>query len=156
MKELEKEMYFGATPKILENARALRKNMTQAEKILWEKLNRKQFEGLKFRRQHPINQFIADFYCHEIKLAIELDGEIHNYQKEYDIGRTFEIEKYGIRIIRFKNDEVINNLNEVLKKIRETIFTEDKEAVQKVRLTVIPAQAGICKFLIMRFLHSQE
>jgi len=97
----------------------LRKEITIAEKLLWNKLRNKQLEGLKFRRQHPIDIFIADFYCHEKKLIVEVDGEIHKYQKEYDEGRTSELEAYGVTVIRFTNDEVINNIKQVIKRIKE-------------------------------------
>jgi very-short-patch-repair endonuclease len=73
MNELDKIMYFKATPGILENARRLRENMTDYENLLWEKLKRKQICGLRFRRQHPIDIFIADFYCHEVRLVVEID-----------------------------------------------------------------------------------
>jgi len=78
MKELEKTMYFRAKSDILEAARILRKSMTIPEKLLWDKLKEKQIYGLRFRRQHPIEFFIADFYCHQIRLVVEIDGEIHN------------------------------------------------------------------------------
>jgi very-short-patch-repair endonuclease len=78
MEELEKTMYFRAKSDILEAARILRKSMTIPEKLLWDKLKEKQIYGLRFRRQHPIEFFIADFYCHQIRLVVEIDGEIHN------------------------------------------------------------------------------
>lgn len=80
MEELEKDMYFGATPQTLKKAKLLRNKMTEAETILWEKLKGKQVHGLRFRRQHPINIYIVDFYCHSQKLVIELDGGIHKKQ----------------------------------------------------------------------------
>ncbi|MFO7882070.1 MAG: DUF559 domain-containing protein [Kosmotogaceae bacterium] len=92
-------MFYNATPTVFENARLLRRNMTEAEKLLWERLCKKQL-GVRFKAQHPIERFIADFYCHKAKLVVELDGEIHNYQKEYDIGREGEMEKYDITVIR--------------------------------------------------------
>jgi len=70
-------MYYNAKPSIIGAARLLREKMTRSEEILWERLNRKQIQGLRFRRQHPIDIFIADFYCHRIRLVIEIDGEIH-------------------------------------------------------------------------------
>ena len=88
MEELEKSMYYGAKPGTLEAARLLRENMTYPEKLLWEKLKGKQICGLRFRRQHPIDLFIADFYCHEARLVVEVDGEIHKQKKEYDDGRS--------------------------------------------------------------------
>jgi very-short-patch-repair endonuclease len=73
MEELDKGMYFNAKPDILEAARILRKNMTFSEKLLWDELKGKKICGLRFRRQHPIDIFIADFYCHEVRLVVEID-----------------------------------------------------------------------------------
>jgi len=112
-----KSMFYNASPDIFQKAKVLRHNMTEAEEILWERLRRKQL-GVRFKAQHPIERFIADFYCHQSKLVIEVDGKIHKYQKEYDYGREAEIEKYGIKIIRFTNDEVINDVDRVIEKIK--------------------------------------
>jgi very-short-patch-repair endonuclease len=117
MKEIEKSMYFGAKPETFEAARILRKNMTPQEVLLWERLKLKQICSLRFRRQHPIDFFIADFYCHEARLVIELDGEMHDMQKDYDDGRSAEMAKYFIKVIRFSNYEIDNNIEKVLKKI---------------------------------------
>jgi very-short-patch-repair endonuclease len=78
--------------------------------------------GLRFRPQHPMDKFIADFYCHPIKLVIEVDGGIHDKpeNREYDIGRTAESENYGIKVIRFKNEQILNNFDCVRKDILET------------------------------------
>ena len=113
------EMYYGASSETQEKAKILRKNETKAEKILWNKLKEKQLYGYKFRRQHPISQFIVDFYCHELKLIIEVDGKIHNKpeNKEYDENRTAELEKYELRILRFTNDEIENEMNKVFDSI---------------------------------------
>ena len=105
--------------RLKERSQRLRKNMTAAETFLWSKIRMKQLKGYWFYRQKPVGNFIADFYCHKAKLVIELDGEIHNQQKEYDLGREAEMEKYGIKIIRFTNDEVFNELNSVIEKIKE-------------------------------------
>ena len=112
-------MYYNANQNIQRNAKNLRKRETKAEKLLWEKLKNKQLLGLKFRRQHPIDIFIADFYCHKIKLVIEIDGSIHELLeiKEIDDGRTFELEKLGIKIIRFTNNDIEKNIDMVIKKI---------------------------------------
>ena len=126
MKELEKSMYYGANPETLSAAKILRKNMTSCEKLLWERLNLKQIYGLRFRRQHPIEFFIADFYCHEARLVIEIDGEIHNHQKEYDDGRSAEMEKYFIKVIRFTNSEVENKIDYVI----NIIENEAKSRIQ--------------------------
>lgn len=100
-------------------AKELRKSMTPAEVILWKRLRNRNLKGYKFHRQYPIGRYIADFYCDEIKLAIEVDGEIHieSERKEYDLIRQSEIESRRIRVIRFNNDEVLNNTENVIQSI---------------------------------------
>ena len=112
-------LFYGASPEIHRRARELRKQMTPAEKKLWDILKGKSLSGFKFRRQHPIKKFIVDFYCHELKLVIEVDGSIHNQkdQAEYDLGRTFELEELGLKVIRFRNEEVFDLTDEVLDRI---------------------------------------
>lgn len=121
MEELEKTMYFKAKPETLEAARILRKNMTGCEKQLWEKLKAKQIDGCRFRRQHPIDFFIADFYCHEARLVVEIDGNIHKLKEEYDDGRSGEMEKYEIKVIRFTNKEVEENIESVINRIKKVV-----------------------------------
>jgi very-short-patch-repair endonuclease len=121
MEELDKTMYFNAKPSTMEAARLLREQTTQSEEILWKKLKGKQIFGLRFRRQHPIDLFIADFYCHKVRLVVEIDGEIHNFQREYDIGRTAELEKFDIKVIMFSNKEVILDVEKELSKIKMTV-----------------------------------
>lgn len=101
----------------------LRRNMTKAEFILWQKLKGKQLEGVKFRTQYSVGQFIVDFYCTELKLAIEIDGESHFLlgAQEYDQERQAFIESVGIRFLRFTNDEVYGNLEGVLERIIQKI-----------------------------------
>jgi very-short-patch-repair endonuclease len=77
--------------------------MTDAEKILWEKISKRKIDGLRFRKQHSIGRYIVDFYCFEKKLVIELDGDIHDSQKEYDHNRDNELTARGNTILRFKN-----------------------------------------------------
>ena len=77
--------------------------------------------GLRFRSQHPIDIFIADFYCHEARLVVEIDGDIHKRQFEYDDGREAEIEKYKIKVIRFSNNEIINEIDTVIIKIKAIV-----------------------------------
>ena len=109
-----RNMFYGADAMTLRAAGMLRRNMTKAELILWKKLKDKSIFKSKFRRQHPIDIFIVDFYCHEYKLVIEIDGEVHNNENiEYDLGRTAELNKFGIKVLRFTNEEVIYNLDEV-------------------------------------------
>jgi very-short-patch-repair endonuclease len=97
--------------------------MTKAEEIIWDKLKDRNVFNARFRRQHPIGIFIVDFYCHEYKLAIEIDGEIHlkNEVIEYDDGRSHDIEKLGIKILRFTNNEVFTDLKKVIDEILKTI-----------------------------------
>ncbi len=121
MKELDKTMYFRTKPDTLEAARILRENMTNYEKLIWERLKGKQICGLRFRRQHPIDIFIVDFFCHEVRLVVEIDGEIHDQQEEYDDGRSAEMEKFGIRVIRFTNSEVEKNIEVVINKIKKVV-----------------------------------
>lgn len=112
------DMFYGAPPIIHKQARELRKRETKAEKVLWTLLSNKKV-GYKFRRQHPINQFIADFYCHELKFIIEVDGEIHNSeeQQDYDRMRDEHFRKYGIDLVRLTNNEVLKNPAKVLDRI---------------------------------------
>ena len=108
--------------KTIVKARYLRKEETKAEKILWEKLRNNNL-NVKFRRQHPFDMYILDFYAPAIKLAIELDGSIHNSKeaKEYDKERTEYLELKKIEVIRFWNSEIENNLESTIKKIKEYI-----------------------------------
>ena len=121
-----------------QRARKLRKTATEAEKILWRKLRNKQFMGYKFLFQHPvfyttnnrIKFFIADFYCHRLLLIIEVDGGIHEQQKEYDKIRTELLVNKKYKLIRFSNEEVQNNINKVLidlKKEVNKIIKDDSE-----------------------------
>jgi very-short-patch-repair endonuclease len=121
-------MYYGSNQNIEENAKELRHQETQTEKLLWEKLKGNKINGLKFRRQHPIAQFIADFYCHKAQLVIEIDGGIHlqNDVREYDDNRTFELEKLGLTAIRFSNEDIINRIDMVLEEIEKYVNTEKR------------------------------
>jgi type I restriction enzyme R subunit len=104
---------------LIENARALRRNQTDAEQLLWQLLRNSQIENAKFRRQHPIDPYILDFYCHDKKLAIELDGGQHNTEegKQKDRKRTEFLESQGIRVLRFWNNDVLQNTEAVLEVI---------------------------------------
>ena len=116
----ERKMFFNAAPHLFDKAQRLRANMTAAEKLLWEQLkeNRLQY---RFKPQHPLDIFIADFYCHALKLIIEVDGSVHDKQMEYDQARSDELRNKGIAVIRFTNDEVIEHITTVIEKIKETI-----------------------------------
>ena len=106
----------------LERARELRRDMTPAEKILWQELRGNKL-GVHFRRQQVIAGFIVDFYYHKAGLVIELDGSIHDEetQKESDIKRDKALNELRLRIVRFRNDEVLMDLLEVVRRIRELI-----------------------------------
>lgn len=115
-------MFYGAKPSLFAKAKQLRENMTVSEFILWDELNNNKL-GVRFKAQHPIKNFIADFYCHKAKLVIEIDGSIHDLEEntEYDEGRTFELEQLGLKVIRFTNDKVKYNLSGVVEEIRKHI-----------------------------------
>ena len=110
---------------VVEIARRLRGRSTTAEDIIWLSLRDWRLAGAKFRRQHPLGRYIADFYCHEARLAIELEGPIHEEkaQQEYDLVREDVIRQQGIRLLRFTNEEVVNELERVLSKIIEALET---------------------------------
>ena len=101
--------------------RALRQRQTPAERKLWAVLRDSRLDGWKFRRQHPAGRFVLDFYCPAAALVIELDGPIHAYQADYDDARTFYLETCGARVLRFRNDEVMTDLNGVLDRIRAAL-----------------------------------
>ncbi len=115
-------MHCGASKIIFQYAELLRKNMTEAEKIVWEKLSNNKLD-IRIRRQHQIHKYIADFYCHELKLIIEIDGDIHlaKEHKEYDINRDITLSEFGIQILRFTNHQVINNIDEIINEIKKKV-----------------------------------
>ncbi|MBN1458498.1 MAG: endonuclease domain-containing protein [Armatimonadetes bacterium] len=87
---------------------------TPAENRLWQKLRRHQLLGLKFRRQHPVDRFIVDFYCAEASLIVEIDGPTHDYTAEADALRQRCIESLGLTVLRFSNQDIVSNLEGVL------------------------------------------
>ncbi len=110
-----------------ERRRKLRKEATSQEKILWEKLRNKK-TGLKWRRQHSIGGYIADFYCAEKKLIIEIDGAHHfqNENKEYDKNRTDYFDGLDVKVIRFTNEEIDKNLEEIIVRISSPLLLEER------------------------------
>jgi len=108
------------------SARDLRNNQTEAEKILWSRLRKRAVSGLRFLRQYPIifeydsceRFFVADFYCHEKKIVVEVDGKIHDQQKDYDELRDFIMNELGFSVLRIKNEEIYENIDEVVGRIR--------------------------------------
>ena len=119
------DMFYGAKRDIFQKASVLRENMTVVEKLLWSRLNSSQL-GVRFKRQHPIDIFIADFYCHQFKLVIEVDGEYHKEQLDYDEGRTAELENLGITVIRFTNDEVMDDIDRVVEEVKNKLFPNNR------------------------------
>ena len=124
-------MFYNAKPIIFERAKAMRENMTRAEKAVWDLLKEKKVIGLRFKPQHPIDIFIADFYCHPLKLVVEIDGGVHisEDQIEYDIGREAELDRFGIKVIRFTNEEVERDITHVQNEI-ERICKERRKELQ--------------------------
>lgn len=107
-------------PKLKQYARNLRNNSTLSEVLLWQQIKGKSF-GFQFHRQVPIDEFIVDFYCHEIMLAIEIDGNSHDFKYEYDISRQGKIEQLGVKFIRFDDLEVKKDMNNVLRALEVKI-----------------------------------
>ena len=117
-KSKNKNMHKGAKKEIFRNAFRLRGNTNEVENLLWEKLKNNQL-GYRFRRQHPVSSYVADFYCHKKSLIIEVDEKHHNNkkQKELDKQRTEYLELLGLKVIRFTDTEVFDNIEYVLDKI---------------------------------------
>ena len=115
------KLHQGTKAATQEYARELRNRTTEAEQKLWSLLRNRQLKGKKFRRQHAIANYVADFYCNESKLVIELDGSFHTEAetKEYDKSRTNLLNELGITVLRFWNEEVIKDPGKVLEKISE-------------------------------------
>jgi very-short-patch-repair endonuclease len=106
-----------------ERRRSLRNQATETEIILWERIRKKQVLGVRFRRQFSIGNYIVDFYSPKIKLAIEIDGKSHDREskREYDATREAEIRQLGINMLRFRNHEVLDEIDKVIKKIEDAL-----------------------------------
>jgi very-short-patch-repair endonuclease len=119
-------------PRLRRRARELRNNSTLGEVLLWKQLNRKKL-GVGFHRQVPISHFIVDFYCHEIMLAIEVDGSIHNtiQQKAKDIERQYHLEQLGVRFIRINNADIKRNMDSVIRFLKSKIKELNEKEVEK-------------------------
>jgi very-short-patch-repair endonuclease len=103
----------------IELSRKMRKNTTIAERLLWNEVRNRKLMNMKFRRQQVIDGVVVDFYCDELKLCIEIDGEIHNTEenRHYDEQREEILRSRGLHVLRFSNDEVLQDINNVLKRI---------------------------------------
>ncbi|MBN3034433.1 MAG: endonuclease domain-containing protein [Bacteroidales bacterium] len=121
---MNKPNWNTANPKyyinLKEDINRLRSEMTEAEQVLWRELKTKKL-GVKFRRHHMVDRFIPDFVSLPIKLIIEIDGPIHKYRKQYDERRTYELNELGYKVIRFRNEEIMNRLPDVLEEIKKEI-----------------------------------
>jgi very-short-patch-repair endonuclease len=122
-KTRDPKMYLGASQDLRLMAKNLRNHQTDSEKKLWEFLRNKKFKGLKFRRQHAILNYIADFYCVQYQLVIEVDGGIHNRPDiiQKDNNRTIELQRSGIKVLRFTDDQIMDNIESVLTEIENYI-----------------------------------
>ncbi|MDO9339923.1 MAG: endonuclease domain-containing protein [Bacteroidales bacterium] len=118
---IESKQNLGASYNIKIKARELRKNLTGPEKILWSYIRKRQQKGMHFRRQHPYGIYILDFYCFEANLVIEVDGLIHLNQKEYDNERTRYLESSGLRVLRFRNQDIEERIEWVIEKINKNL-----------------------------------
>lgn len=115
-------------PNLILLAREFRKNPTEAEKRIWDiLLSNRKIKNYKFVRQKPIYYYILDFYCAKLMLGIEVDGQIHIKRREYDYERTKEISSFGIKIIRYKNAEVIEKITDVRKNLLRQMALREKE-----------------------------
>ena len=112
----KRPFHYGAEKSTFILAKQLRKNSTRAEKILWQLLRNRKLEGYKFRRKHPIGEYVADFYCHQSRLVIEFDGEVHDNedQKKYDSETDEFMEGLGLKILRIKNEDLFNDQEKVM------------------------------------------
>ena len=108
------------TKEKLQRAKELRRDMTPAEKLLWNELRANKL-GVHFRRQQVIAGFIVDFYCHKAALVVEVDGDIHDLQQEEDTRREKVLTDLGLRIVRFRNEDILKDLSMVLEKIKESL-----------------------------------
>jgi very-short-patch-repair endonuclease len=112
-----------ADTRCLDNARHARRHATDAETLLWRHLRRQQLDGLRFRCQHPVGQYLLDFYCHEARLAVELDGGGHagESQLHHDTERSAQLQAMGIRVVRFWNHDVLSNIDGVVQALRQAL-----------------------------------
>lgn len=122
-------MFYGAPQILFDFAKQLRDKPTEAEDFLWMQLSNKKIQGLRFKRQHPILYFIADFYCHQAKLVIEVDGGYHQIpsQYEYDCSRDSELEELGLKVIRFTNEQVLLDIDSTIQIIEKEVRLRLKE-----------------------------
>ncbi len=119
---MNKSMFYESSPIIFANAKKLRNEPTLSESLFWSLL-KQNFTQFRFKRQHPISQYIADFYCHKLKLVVEIDGDIHQNEeiKNDDKLRDEFMSGLDLKIIRFTNDEVCKSAEQVVEKLKDLI-----------------------------------
>jgi very-short-patch-repair endonuclease len=110
-------------PRLTQRARESRKNSTESEAKLWQVIRKRKIKGFKFLRQKPVHTFILDFYCSQLLLGIEVDGSSHKDKRKYDDQRDLILKGFGITVLRFTNDEIDRDINEVVRRIREATPT---------------------------------
>ncbi len=155
---MKDNMFYGASNLIFQRAEELRNRMTAAEELLWKQIHINKWK-LKFRRQHPIANYVVDFYCHARKLVIELDGGIHEVEdvKKYDESRETHLKELGLTVLRFKNEQVFKENKSVLETISQTINLlasppsgdrgREKLYVIKIGGNIIDDEAKLASFL---------
>ncbi len=128
----------------LEKAKWMRSHMTAAEKRFWQAVRTDKLNGLHFRRQQVVHGFIADFYCEKLNLVVEIDGGVHEQQKDYDALRDEIINLHGIKVMRFTNAEVMGGIGSVLEKITSCLTSNlpNPALPQGGRVTYPPSPAG--------------
>ena len=135
MKYSKRTLHHGAQASTFRNAAYLRRHPTEAEEKLWERLRNNQIEGVHFRRQHPFDKYVPDFYARTVNLAIETDGNIHEEKsvKFSDADREEILQLFGLFILRYTNEEVYNSLDDVVEDIRLTVIELKKMKKDKRR-----------------------
>ena len=124
-KTIDFRLHYGASTDLIDLSKTLRKRMTPAESVIWQELRRRNIAGYRFRRQHAISNYVVDFFCFEKAIVIEIDGGIHDEpeNQEKDANRSAELDRLGLKVIRFKNEEVLNDMETVIKKIHEALYS---------------------------------
>ena len=129
--EQNSPMHYGAKGKLFQYAKEMRKNPTDSERALWKIINNVPFSEYKFRRQHPLARFIADFYSHKLKLVIEVDGGYHSAMEQMEIDelRDEDMSEFDIAVMRFTDKEVLDHSSDTSNKILEriTLMTSQKQ-----------------------------
>jgi very-short-patch-repair endonuclease len=128
--------------KIIAFARRFRQRSTDAETLIWGLLRDRRFGGFKFRRQHPLPPYVADFYCHEPRLCVELDGGQHSDRHEHDIERDAMLEAQDIQTLRFWNNQVFEETESVLTSLWQTLHERHSRSFEKETLTCPPSRTG--------------